>query len=64
MSICLVVVKQLFDVQVIPKSLNPEWNQHYDFMVEDAMHDMLLVDVYDHDTFVEVSWKLVVSICG
>lgn len=39
--------------KVIPKSLNPEWNQHYDFMVEDAMHDMLLVDVYDHDTFVE-----------
>eukprot|EP00250_Pteridium_aquilinum_P031615 c4393_g1_i1 orf=482-2194(+) len=39
--------------KVVPKSLNPEWNQHYDFMVEDALHDMLLVDVYDHDTFVE-----------
>lgn len=39
--------------KVIPKSLNPEWNQHFDFMVEDALHDMLLVDVFDHDTFVE-----------
>ncbi|KAI5080729.1 hypothetical protein GOP47_0003912 [Adiantum capillus-veneris] len=39
--------------KVIPKNLNPEWNQHFDFMVEDAIHDMLLVDVFDHDTFVE-----------
>lgn len=39
--------------KVIYKNLSPEWNQHYDFMVEDAVHDMLLVDVYDHDTFLE-----------
>ncbi|MCO5554693.1 hypothetical protein L7F22_008226 [Adiantum nelumboides] len=39
--------------KVIPKCLNPEWNQHFDFMIEDALHDMLLVDVFDHDTFVE-----------
>lgn len=39
---------------MIPKCLNPEWNQTFDFMVEDALHDMLLVDVFDHDTFLEV----------
>ncbi|KAH6558148.1 hypothetical protein KP509_1Z077000 [Ceratopteris richardii] len=39
--------------KVIPKNLNPEWNQHFDFMVEDALHDMLLVDIFDHDTFTE-----------
>ena len=41
---------------MISKCLNPEWNQSFDFMVEDALHDMLLVDVFDHDTFLEVRW--------
>lgn len=41
--------------KMIPKSQNPEWNQNFDFMVEDALHDMLLVDVFDHDTFLEKS---------
>eukprot|EP01018_Ginkgo_biloba_P035165 Gb_35153 [translate_table: standard] len=36
---------------VIPKNLNPEWNQKFDFMVEDALHDLLIADVWDHDTF-------------
>uniref|UniRef100_A0A0D6R0C9 Uncharacterized protein n=1 Tax=Araucaria cunninghamii TaxID=56994 RepID=A0A0D6R0C9_ARACU len=37
--------------RVINKNLNPEWNQTFDFMVEDAMHDMLILEVWDHDMF-------------
>ncbi|XP_019440707.1 PREDICTED: synaptotagmin-5-like isoform X2 [Lupinus angustifolius] len=37
--------------RVVNDSLNPVWNQTFDFVVEDGLHDMLLVDVYDHDTF-------------
>lgn len=32
-------------------SLNPVWNQTFDFVVEDGLHDMLIVEVWDHDTF-------------
>lgn len=32
-------------------SLNPEWNQTFDFIVEDPLHDMLMLEVWDHDTF-------------
>ncbi|CAK8563474.1 unnamed protein product [Lathyrus sativus] len=37
--------------RVVNNSLNPVWNQTFDFVVEDGLHDMLLVEVYDHDTF-------------
>ncbi|BBN13316.1 hypothetical protein MPTK1_6g02520 [Marchantia polymorpha subsp. ruderalis] len=37
--------------KVIYKTLNPEWNQTLDFLVEDAIHDMLHIKVWDHDTF-------------
>ncbi|KAK7292025.1 hypothetical protein RIF29_07650 [Crotalaria pallida] len=37
--------------RVVNDSLNPVWNQTFDFVVEDGLHDMLLVEVYDHDTF-------------
>lgn len=37
--------------RVVPKNLNPEWGQTFDFVVEDALHDMLIVEVWDHDTF-------------
>lgn len=30
------------------------WNQTFDFVVEDALHDLLMVEVYDHDTFGKV----------
>jgi Ca2+-dependent lipid-binding protein len=40
--------------QVVNNSLNPVWNQTFDFVVEDGLHDMLLVEVYDHDTFGKV----------
>ncbi|KAM2222881.1 hypothetical protein ACFXTI_016975 [Malus domestica] len=37
--------------RVITNNLNPVWNQTFDFMVEDALHEMLMVEVWDHDTF-------------
>lgn len=33
------------------ESLNPVWNQTFDFVIEDGLHDMLIVEVWDHDTF-------------
>ncbi|XXG52103.1 hypothetical protein AAC387_Pa03g0504 [Persea americana] len=37
--------------RVVNDSLNPVWNQTFDFVVEDGLHDMLILEVYDHDTF-------------
>ncbi|KAK4265260.1 hypothetical protein QN277_026336 [Acacia crassicarpa] len=37
--------------RVVNNNLNPVWNQTFDFVVEDGLHDMLIVEVYDHDTF-------------
>ncbi|KMZ76038.1 Synaptotagmin-5 [Zostera marina] len=37
--------------RVVNESLNPAWNQTFDFVVEDGLHDMLMVEVWDHDTF-------------
>lgn len=37
--------------RVVNDSLNPTWNQTFDFVVEDGLHDMLILEVYDHDTF-------------
>ncbi|EXB66614.1 Extended synaptotagmin-3 [Morus notabilis] len=37
--------------RVVNDSLNPVWSQTFDFVVEDGLHDMLIVEVYDHDTF-------------
>ncbi|KAE8774110.1 Synaptotagmin-5 [Hordeum vulgare] len=37
--------------RVVNESLNPVWNQTFDFVVEDGLHDMLVLEVYDHDTF-------------
>ncbi|KAM0037000.1 putative C2 domain, synaptotagmin-like mitochondrial-lipid-binding domain, C2 domain superfamily [Helianthus debilis subsp. tardiflorus] len=37
--------------RVVNENLNPVWNQTFDFVVEDGLHDMLMVEVYDHDTF-------------
>jgi Ca2+-dependent lipid-binding protein len=39
----------------VSESLNPVWNQTFDFVVEDGLHDMLMLEVYDHDTFSRVS---------
>lgn len=40
--------------QVVNDSLNPVWNQTFDFVVEDGLHDMLVLEVWDHDTFGKV----------
>ncbi|CAN6459589.1 unnamed protein product [Victoria cruziana] len=37
--------------RVVNENLNPVWNQTFDFVVEDGLHDMLILEVYDHDTF-------------
>ncbi|KAF3320271.1 hypothetical protein FCM35_KLT22127 [Carex littledalei] len=37
--------------RVVNESLNPTWDQTFDFVVEDGLHDMLIVEVWDHDTF-------------
>lgn len=37
--------------RVVNDSLNPVWNQTFDFVVEDGLHDMLVVEIWDHDTF-------------
>uniref|UniRef100_A0A1D1XKJ4 Extended synaptotagmin-3 n=1 Tax=Anthurium amnicola TaxID=1678845 RepID=A0A1D1XKJ4_9ARAE len=37
--------------RVVNDSLNPAWNQTFDFVVEDGLHDMLILEVWDHDTF-------------
>ncbi|XP_034223928.1 synaptotagmin-5-like isoform X2 [Prunus dulcis] len=37
--------------RVVNDSLNPIWNQTFDFVVEDGLHDMLILEVWDHDTF-------------
>ncbi|CAN4094604.1 unnamed protein product [Withania somnifera] len=37
--------------EVVNESLNPVWNQTFDFVVEDGLHDMLMLEVWDHDTF-------------
>jgi Ca2+-dependent lipid-binding protein len=41
-------------LQVVTETLNPIWNQTFDFVVEDALHDLLMVEVWDHDTFGKV----------
>ncbi|KAJ0766722.1 putative C2 domain-containing protein [Helianthus annuus] len=40
--------------RVVSENLYPVWNQTFDFVVEDGLHDMLIVEVYDHDTFGKV----------
>ncbi|PNY00575.1 plant synaptotagmin, partial [Trifolium pratense] len=40
--------------RVVNESLNPVWNQTFDFVVEDGLHDMLIVELWDHDTFGKV----------
>ncbi|CAA6661455.1 unnamed protein product [Spirodela intermedia] len=37
--------------RVVTDSLNPAWNQTFDFVVEDGLHEMLILEIWDHDTF-------------
>ncbi|KAK3043760.1 hypothetical protein RJ639_001956, partial [Escallonia herrerae] len=43
--------EQKTKTRVINNTLSPVWNQTFDFVVEDALHDLLIVEVWDHDTF-------------
>ena len=43
-------------------SLNPVWNQTFDFVIEDGLHDMLILEVWDHDTFGKVNYLLLLLI--
>ncbi|KAI3781959.1 hypothetical protein L2E82_11987 [Cichorium intybus] len=36
---------------IIKEELNPTWNETFDFNVEDGLHDLLVLEVWDHDTF-------------
>ncbi|WJX35522.1 Synaptotagmin-4 [Trifolium repens] len=40
-----------YKTRVVNESLNPVWNQTFDFVVEDGLHDMLIIELWDHDTF-------------
>ena len=51
-------------LQVVNESLNPTWNQTFDFVVEDGLHDLLILEVYDHDTFGKVSSFLTFLVVG
>ena len=48
--------------QVLNENLNPIWNQTFDFVVEDALHEMLILEVWDHDTFGKVNTVCISSI--
>ncbi|GAA0141833.1 membrane trafficking regulatory protein [Lithospermum erythrorhizon] len=37
--------------RVLNDTLDPVWNQTFDFVVEDGLHDLLMVEIWDHDTF-------------
>lgn len=41
------------------ESLNPTWDQTFDFVVEDGLHDMIILEVWDHDTFGKVHFFLI-----
>ncbi|KAK9070167.1 hypothetical protein SSX86_010567 [Deinandra increscens subsp. villosa] len=42
---------QKLKTRVINNTLNPVWNQTFDFVVEDGLRDLLTCEVWDHDTF-------------
>lgn len=44
-------------IQVLNDTLNPVWNQTFEFVVEDGLHELLILEVYDHDLFGKVSIK-------
>ena len=56
--ICLIVFS--VRLQVLNETLNPVWNQTFDFVVEDALHELLIFEIYDHDTIGKVIYKLLI----
>ncbi|KAL8152642.1 hypothetical protein V2J09_010402 [Rumex salicifolius] len=49
--------------RVVNESLDPVWNQTFDFLVENGLNDMLVLEVYDHDTFGKASLSLSLVTC-
>lgn len=45
--------------RVLNDTLNPVWNQTFDFVVEDGLHELLILEVYDHDTFGKVTLRTI-----
>ncbi|XP_024962614.1 synaptotagmin-4-like isoform X1 [Cynara cardunculus var. scolymus] len=43
--------EQKLKTRVINNTLNPVWNQTFDFVIEDGLRDLLMCEVWDHDTF-------------
>ncbi|XP_073130463.1 synaptotagmin-5-like isoform X1 [Henckelia pumila] len=43
--------EQKYKTRVLNDTLNPVWNQTFDFVVENGLHELLILEVYDHDTF-------------
>ncbi|XVE53594.1 hypothetical protein DITRI_Ditri03aG0014800 [Diplodiscus trichospermus] len=37
--------------RVANETLNPVWDQTFEFVVEDALHEMIILEVWDYDTF-------------
>ncbi|KAK4391558.1 Synaptotagmin-5 [Sesamum angolense] len=48
--------------RVVNESLNPVWNQTFDFVVEDGLHDMLILELWDHDTFGKVFSAIFIAV--
>lgn len=44
----------MYSDQVLKETLNPVWNQAFEFVVEDGLHELLVLEVYDHDLFGKV----------
>lgn len=42
-------------LQVVNSDLNPIWNESFHFLVEDAVQDMVMAQVWDKDTFGKVN---------
>ncbi|KZV41374.1 synaptotagmin-5-like [Dorcoceras hygrometricum] len=43
--------EQRYKTRVLNDTLNPVWNQTFDFVVDNGLHELLILEVYDHDTF-------------
>lgn len=42
---------QKHKTRVVNNSLNPVWNQTFDLVVEDGLHELLILEIWDYDTF-------------